>query len=49
MAEATNLAEHFIETVKTEAMQWQNQGTLPYNQTSFKYLKYADTGWRAAY
>ena len=46
---ATTFAGHFVETVKVEALQWQNDGALDLNQAHFKYLSHADGLWHAAY
>jgi len=46
---ATNLAGHFLETVKVEALQWQNPGALGLAQAHFRYLSNADGAWHPAY
>jgi len=46
---ATTLAGHFLETVKIEALQWQNDTTLGPNQNHFLYLPNADGGWHTGY
>ncbi len=46
---ATTLAGHFLETVKVEAMQWQNAGALGLGQEHFRYLSNADGQWHAGY
>ena len=48
-AQATNLAAHFIETVRYEGMRWQNDTTLRWDDNAFRYLKYGDQGWRSGY
>lgn len=49
IALATNLAGHFIETVKTESLRWQNDGALSTNQIPFRYLNNADGLWHSGY
>ena len=49
IALATNLAGHFIETVKTESLRWQNDAGLSTNQVPFRYLNNADGTWHSAY
>lgn len=46
---ATNLAGHFLETVKIEALQWQNETTLGTVQNHFLYLPNANGTWQTAY
>jgi type II secretory pathway pseudopilin PulG len=46
---ATTLAGHFLETVKVEALQWQNSTTLGPNQDHFLYLANADGQWHPGY
>jgi type II secretory pathway pseudopilin PulG len=48
-AQATNLAAHFIETVRYEALSWQNDTTLRWDDNAFRYLKYGGQGWRSGY
>ena len=46
---ASTLAGHFLETVKVEALQWQNAGALGLGQTQFLYLSNANGQWQPAY
>jgi len=57
MVQAVNLAEHFIETLKSEALAWNAEGSvLLSNQSTFPNLKYAGnpvegggSGWIRGY
>jgi Tfp pilus assembly protein PilV len=57
LVEASNLAEHFLETLREESIEWTNMSTAGPNQDKFLYLKAAPTstgagttsGWIRAY
>lgn len=51
---ATHLAEHFLETIRLEALEWNNDTTRSTNQSQFQFLKNipsdgSGTGWIRAY